>query len=193
VDAARVNRVFSEPRHAVEREAQRVDLLSSRMEGALTARLAALHRRFDAAAAALTSQRGAQLPAIRARVAELESRLRQAVLLAKERTARRVATEAARLQALNPLAVLDRGYSLTRLGDGTLLTSPAQATPGLRLVTRLAKGEVASVVEGAAASVPPPAVSGAVPAKPPARRRAPRASEADLFLPGFDGDARGTP
>lgn len=65
------------------------------------------------------------------------------------------------LAALSPQAVLQRGYSLTALPDGTLLTHPTQAPPGTRLRTRLAQGEVMSEVSGpagtdrAAAAAPP--------------------------------------
>ncbi|MBR4612261.1 MAG: hypothetical protein IKO40_06040, partial [Kiritimatiellae bacterium] len=45
----------------------------------------------------------------------------------------------------------ERGYSITLLENGKALREPAQAAPGTRLTTRLANGEVRSVVEGGAA------------------------------------------
>lgn len=66
------------------------------------------------------------------------------------------------LAALSPQAVLQRGYSLTALPDGTLLTHPTQAPPGTRLRTRLAQGEVMSEVSG------PAGTDRAAPAAPPA-------------------------
>ena len=54
---------------------------------------------------------------------------------------------AARLNAVSPLAVLGRGYSLTRGQDGKALTSTDQVRWGEELVTRLQDGEVVSVVQ----------------------------------------------
>ena len=51
------------------------------------------------------------------------------------------------LDALSPLGVLARGYSLTRTDAGQIVRQPSDVTPGDRIVTRLAEGEIASVVE----------------------------------------------
>ena len=56
----------------------------------------------------------------------------------------------AQLDALNPKAVLDRGYSLTRLEDGTVVRSARDVTVDQHLFTRLARGLVISRVETAA-------------------------------------------
>jgi exodeoxyribonuclease VII large subunit len=52
----------------------------------------------------------------------------------------------ARLAALSPLAVLDRGYSLTYDAAGVLLRNSAALAPGDRLATRLARGSATSTV-----------------------------------------------
>jgi len=49
------------------------------------------------------------------------------------------------LAAVNPNAVLERGYTLTRLEDGTLVREPGQVDAGARLRTTTAKGDVWSV------------------------------------------------
>ncbi|MHB1501344.1 MAG: exodeoxyribonuclease VII large subunit [Candidatus Dormibacteria bacterium] len=52
-----------------------------------------------------------------------------------------------RLEALSPLAVLGRGYSITYLAEGgQMLRDPSQVGPGERILTRLARGTVASTV-----------------------------------------------
>lgn len=61
----------------------------------------------------------------------------------------------AQLAALGPESVLRRGFSITLLPDGRALREPDEALPGTRLMTRLARGEVASVVTGPPASRPP--------------------------------------
>jgi exodeoxyribonuclease VII large subunit len=54
----------------------------------------------------------------------------------------------ARLAALDPTAVLARGYSITRLAaSGRVLRDAAEAAPGAVLRTRLAQGELTSRVE----------------------------------------------
>lgn len=62
----------------------------------------------------------------------------------------RIAAQAARLEALSPLNVLSRGYSVTRkvLGDGeSVVRSASELVPGTKLLTRLASGTCGSVVE----------------------------------------------
>jgi exodeoxyribonuclease VII large subunit len=52
------------------------------------------------------------------------------------------------LRMLNPLAVLGRGYSLTRRADGTVVRSAGKVKSGDRLITQLADGKIVSNVEG---------------------------------------------
>ncbi|HZS93691.1 MAG TPA: exodeoxyribonuclease VII large subunit, partial [Chloroflexota bacterium] len=63
--------------------------------------------------------------------------------LLRERRSRLEALEA-QLRALDPLAVLARGYSvLFDAKDGTVISTTAQAQPGRRLRARVADGEFA--------------------------------------------------
>ena len=52
-----------------------------------------------------------------------------------------------RLRALDPRRVLERGYSITRRSDGTVLRSATAVTAGDELVTETADGAVRSRVE----------------------------------------------
>ncbi len=54
------------------------------------------------------------------------------------------ASQGQRLNALSPLAVLQRGYSITRDQKGEVIKEADQVKPGQELVTKLAKGEVRS-------------------------------------------------
>ena len=76
----------------------------------------------------------------------LSERAVTAVRLMTERRGRDLSEFAASLQALSPLKVLSRGYSLTQKSDGTLLRSAASVAPGETLTTRLASGLVHSAV-----------------------------------------------
>jgi exodeoxyribonuclease VII large subunit len=82
------------------------------------------------------------------RVDELHGRQGRALdnLLAIAR--RRTDALGGRLAALNPTAVLKRGYSITRrTRDGALVRTASDAAPGERLSTRVADGEISSRVE----------------------------------------------
>jgi exodeoxyribonuclease VII large subunit len=69
--------------------------------------------------------------------------LRQALAASRER----VATGAARLDALSPLAVLGRGYSVTQ-AQGRALLDPADAPAGTPLAIRLHRGRLRARSEG---------------------------------------------
>lgn len=76
----------------------------------------------------------------------LSERVVTAVRLLTERKGRDLSEFAASLQALSPLKVLSRGYSLTQKSDGTVLRSATSVAPGETLTTRLASGLVHSAV-----------------------------------------------
>ncbi|MBX6315386.1 MAG: exodeoxyribonuclease VII large subunit [Isosphaeraceae bacterium] len=78
----------------------------------------------------------------------LAERARRALGLDLDRRRQALARLAAQLEALSPLAVLARGYSLTLKDDGaTLLRSAADIRPGDVIQTRLATGTIISRVE----------------------------------------------
>jgi len=61
-----------------------------------------------------------------------------------EGKSQRLDSLAARFEALNPLAVLSRGYSVTRLPDGQVVRDAAQLAPGDEIISQLKKGKVRS-------------------------------------------------
>ena len=61
---------------------------------------------------------------------------------------RRVASLAASLDALSPLKVLGRGYSIARTEIGSVISSVRQMEPDTRFLLRLTDGEVPCRVEG---------------------------------------------
>jgi len=77
----------------------------------------------------------------------LKQNLDRNVNHALENAQAKIAKIGATLDALSPLAVLGRGYSLTQTADGTVARSAIDLQPGDRLHTRLADGTVWSVVE----------------------------------------------
>ena len=59
------------------------------------------------------------------------------------------------LRALSPAATLERGYAVARLADGTVVRDPAQAAVGDALNVTVARGTLATRVEGSNEEVQP--------------------------------------
>jgi exodeoxyribonuclease VII large subunit len=116
------------PSNRLARLSGRLESLSQRVPRAMRARLGLLDMQPRLAAA----ERGL-LSAMQAALTEEKSELD---------------TLAARLAAVSPMAVLERGYSMTTLADGSLVRHTGQAPVGSELHTRLADGIVRSRVEG---------------------------------------------
>jgi exodeoxyribonuclease VII large subunit len=104
-------------------------------------------RRCERAADALGRLRVERLPQLRLRLERLLARAHATAETRGHQAQLRLAAASSQLQALNPLAVLSRGYSITRRADGQVVRSVAAAPAGTRLQTRLADGTVNSVVQ----------------------------------------------
>jgi exodeoxyribonuclease VII large subunit len=84
------------------------------------------------------------------RLDELADRLRRAGKARLQQSQQALGALASRLDALSPLNVLGRGYSLTRkIGEPAVLRDASQVQPGDVLLTRLRRGQVVSRVEQA--------------------------------------------
>ncbi|GAC1476953.1 MAG: exodeoxyribonuclease VII large subunit [Steroidobacteraceae bacterium] len=53
------------------------------------------------------------------------------------------------LNAVSPLATLERGYAIVRLEGGAILRDPADAKPGTMIEAMLARGKIRAKIEGA--------------------------------------------
>ena len=137
----------TEPGHAVEHFRQRLDHLQTRAQGALDTRCHQAGRRCERASEALGRLRVERLPQLRLRLERLLERAHAATGARGQQAQVRLAAAGKVLQALNPLAVLSRGYSITRRADGAVVRSVEAAPAGTRLETRLADGTITSVVE----------------------------------------------
>ena len=83
----------------------------------------------------------------RLQVDYVQHRLTAAFSETVQRKHRRFASLTAKLDAMSPLKVLARGYSMASDGQGTLLRSVKQIKSGDRLTVRFADGSAAAVVE----------------------------------------------
>jgi exodeoxyribonuclease VII large subunit len=127
-----------------------LDQIGTRLKLLLTRTLERSKQRLDE----LASRRCFRLPLERVReterrLDELDGRLRRAGRQPLERATRLLDAAAGRLEALSPLSVLGRGYSVTRReADSAIVFSPDQLSAGERLITLLRDGRVVSRVEG---------------------------------------------
>jgi len=139
--------VLTRLRDAVNRRDQRIDDLRHRLASAAQRRLRAPTQRLALLTARLRRQD------IAVRIATTHRRLQHATQRLQSTATQTIATRqtrlnqaSARLEALSPLAVLNRGYALVYAGDGTLLRSAADTSPGDTIRARLAQGVLEATV-----------------------------------------------
>jgi exodeoxyribonuclease VII large subunit len=107
-----------------------------------------VRRAIDRLAQRLDQSGRALIQDARTRLDRLADRASRAISRDLDGRRHRLARLAAGLEALSPLAVLARGYSLTFAADGTTLLRSATSTrPGDLIHTRLAQGQLISRVE----------------------------------------------
>jgi len=125
LSTARQSYVFREPRNLVRQHMQRLDSVELRMGHAMTG----------------------QVSDVRRRLVDAERALQYSMTLQRERAGARVERLASQLRMLSPLAVMERGYSMTTDDAGRVLQSAGDVKRGDRLTTRLGKGAIVSVAE----------------------------------------------
>jgi exodeoxyribonuclease VII large subunit len=139
--ALRDHRALAQPQHRIALQRQQLD-------EQLAALTAAARARGERAAAELARRRlalaarhpAAQLSADRARFAAARQRLGTAAVRTLERNRAHLATAVGRLEALSPLAVIGRGYSVLRDARGRVVRVRADAPPGSALQARVGDG-----------------------------------------------------
>jgi exodeoxyribonuclease VII large subunit len=128
---------------SIHRGQQKLDERRFRLEKAQLHFLQLLHRRLETASAAVRHYDARQrLAAIRqqlnAQTASLASAMRARLLTSNAALDRRSAS----LEALSPLAILNRGYALVFDASGHLVKDSSQLAVGDELSARLARGQV---------------------------------------------------
>ena len=117
--------------------------VAKRLAASLRRRVELARARLDAVARRRVFRRPLQpIEDFSRRLDELDAAADRAMRNRLQVTRARLDAAAARLEALSPLAVLARGYSLTqRLSDGRAIRDAAELSPGERIATRFAKGQ----------------------------------------------------
>ena len=169
--------VFRDPRHRLRTAMQRIDEMAHRLGSAVLHSVAQKRHRLADPSARLAALHPARLHADAGhRLAELTNRLRW-VLGARSKQAgdalatmesrllashpryrlamarQRVESVARHLEALSYRSILQRGYSVTRGADGTILRTVATVSAGQAVETELVDGKFKSVV-GTGGAVP---------------------------------------
>lgn len=140
----------------IHRLAQRLDELSGRAEAAMRTSVRGFRDHVvELGLAVLRHDPRQQLAHAKAQVADSRARLQRTVERSIENGQARLGALDARLQALSPLAVLERGYALVLNEQGNVVRSSAELTLGDRVKTRLAEGAFTSRVEETEGSTAP--------------------------------------
>ncbi|MCD7753529.1 MAG: exodeoxyribonuclease VII large subunit [Clostridiales bacterium] len=122
---------------------QQLDQLQARMQGAVSARLTEERGRLER----LSERRVMTDPAAAIEDKRQLLEMRQSRLLAQMQTTthrerNRLAALAAGLDAMSPMKVLARGYSLAQNGEGRILSSVSQVALGEEITLRVADGRL---------------------------------------------------
>ena len=142
--------MFAAVGHGVERRGQQVDEASFRARASMDRHIAALSKRLDDTGKRLEAQRlDTKLGKAAAKLTGLRGRLDACALAARANLRQSLASVAAKLEALSPLAVLGRGYSLTWTAQGKLLRRAAAVSVGDAVRVDLHQGRLDCRVEAA--------------------------------------------
>ncbi len=137
---------------------EQVEQLSRRLQRVMAGRLDHGRHRLDAAVRHEFFRCPERLVARRReRLGLLQRNLRASLPRRLSEAGRRLEAAAKTLDAVSPRSVLARGYSYTLGPDSRVLRRVGDVAAGQSLTTVLADGNIKSVVEGEAATRPPPA------------------------------------
>jgi exodeoxyribonuclease VII large subunit len=146
--ALSVTRIQDRLQALIGRRTQRLDDLRHRIESIANRHLRARASQLAALAARTERQNPAiRLALARRRLEAASQSLSQLALSAIAARSTWLDRAAARLDALSPLAVLNRGYALVYTSEGTLLRDAAETHPGQTIRARLAHGSLTAEVK----------------------------------------------
>jgi exodeoxyribonuclease VII large subunit len=148
VAAISTHQVFAAVRHGLELKGQRVDEASYRARSGLDRRVSTLRHQVQELLRRLGEKRvDRRLGDARTRLARLLSRLESIERAKLTRESASFSRLVAKLDALSPLGVLGRGYSLAWSAQGKLLRLAEEASVGERIRVDLHRGKLHCRVE----------------------------------------------
>lgn len=140
--------VFREPGNLVRQYRRDIDRIETRMAELLKMGAQQHARRLEGANARMGHLLESSVQQTHQRIDELGMTMRHRMERKTDRERQRLQRMDGQLRMLNPLAVLGRGYSLTRKSDGSVVRSVASVKIGEDLVTQFVDGKVISNVAG---------------------------------------------
>jgi exodeoxyribonuclease VII large subunit len=138
--------VLNHPDQAMARYAQRVDHLDMRLRHAVRRELLRVRGRYDRSCAGFNHLRERKIDDLRTRLGGYWENMRRCVQTRCLRLRDSMEHHERQLLLLNPLNILERGYSLTRTKDGLLIRSVADVKSGSVVLTMLKDGKLISEV-----------------------------------------------
>ncbi|HEX3175083.1 MAG TPA: exodeoxyribonuclease VII large subunit [Methylomirabilota bacterium] len=139
----RQRRVLTDGRRPLRDLERRVDDATARLRRAIATTMRHAAHRVELAARSLRAQSPtARTLGDRRRLTELSTRLDRGVARQLDRARHRVGGALGRLDSLSPLAVLGRGYSLTRSASGEIVRSARQVAAGTEVSVLLHEGSL---------------------------------------------------
>jgi exodeoxyribonuclease VII large subunit len=148
VERLSAHQAFLAVRHSIEMLSQKLDEATSKAQTALEKQLRELRSKLDRTAGRLEAFRlDRQIGETQTKLKHLRGGLHAAIRARTALDHQRLGRYAAQLEALSPLAVLGRGYSLGWDSKGNLLREASQAQKGDEVRLTLHRGELDCRVE----------------------------------------------
>ena len=144
--AERLHRV---PLQVYETLMQQIDYLSLKVANSPKEMVSRAEMRLQRAVSSLRLSICSVVERPLARIGRFETSLAASLRASVERSTGLLREQAARLELLNPFAVLGRGYTITLDSEGHVVRSVTNVAAGERMCTRFADGSAVSVVENA--------------------------------------------
>jgi exodeoxyribonuclease VII large subunit len=138
--------VFREPANIVARHRRKLDVIKMRCEHKLLGAVRETQQTLDLSENRMRQRLSATVERSRRDVESLRQRMIHRMKLRHQMGLQDVRRYTMQLRALNPLAVLQRGYSVTRGPDGKIVVKAASLKQGEKIVTQVSDGSFESVV-----------------------------------------------
>ena len=148
--------LLQDPTQLLERHAQSLDAREDRLQFAID-RALSTHRQCLTVRQHALEQHGSDVfRRAKEHLQTLTHRFDIALEQALKAASNRLIHHTATLKALDPTAVLQRGYALVSTADGAIVSDAATVQAGDSLTIRLAKGELSATANGATPPKAPP-------------------------------------
>lgn len=140
--------LFQEPMRLFQDDAQQLDELTRRLAEAIPSDLRQKQERLNRVRVALKMGISGLVPPLHGRLSQAKAQVAGCGKSIVEPFKRGIAAESAALQALSPLAVLSRGYSIARNEKGVVVKKANQIEKGDPMSVQVSDGVVECRVEG---------------------------------------------